>query len=601
MKKIFGEISKVEPQDDGTLKVYGFASAPVRDAHGEIVTTDAMQKAIEGYMKFPAVREMHDATKAAGRALDIGIDGDGKTSFVAHVVDPGAVKKVQTQTYAGFSIGGRVKKRSLKDSSIIDEIDLIEVSLVDRPSCPDAVINLWKADGVGGIPNEYDQEERIDYALSADEAEGLGELVKRKWNAKERRAAASSGAAMGDGSFPIEDKADLHDAIQAYGRAKDKAKAKAHIKARAKALGATGMLPDDWKSETTKDADTADLTKETPEEKATREAEARGKETAKAEPEEECSKAAGCNCAKCAKVAGPETEVKKVTARTDELLAGLVAAVEKAEHRKPKREAPDFMKAQIELRKGMHHVADLSRILMDVAYHVFDAKGESEREGDDSPVPDKLRAAWHSLAEAYRSMSDEELSELASRVDDGAITRAATVSLTELQKTDGPLSDAEALTAIVKPLAKRGLAGVDAEQAEKLAKAETAIIKLEAESGLQKAENAALLAKLSETNDVLSKVESRVTAIVEARLEQFANEPVPAKTAGSVHATVVEKAADRAGDVTSRQPLTEEDIARVLGAFNNLPKDDQTLLLTKAALSRPRPLTVDPAFSRRTA
>ena len=110
-----------------------------------------------------------------------------------------------------------------------------------------------------------------------------------------------------------------------------------------------------------------------------------------------------------------------------------------------------------------------------------------------------------------------------------------------------------------------------------------------------------MLAKLSETNDVLSKVESRVTAIVEARLEQFANEPVPAKTAGSVHATVVEKAADRAGDVTSRQPLTEEDIARVLGAFNNLPKDDQTLLLTKAALSRPRPLTVDPAFSRRTA
>ena len=53
--------------------------------------------------------------------------------------------------------------------------------------------------------------------------------------------------AMDDGSFPIKTKKDLENAVQSYGRAKDKDKAKAHIIARAKALDAEDMLPDDWK------------------------------------------------------------------------------------------------------------------------------------------------------------------------------------------------------------------------------------------------------------------------------------------------------------------------------------------------------------------
>lgn len=144
--RLYGTIAKVEDQDDGSIKVYGVASAPSRDAHGEVVTTEAMAKAIDGYMRFPAVREMHDATKAAGRALEMSIGDAGETNIVAHVVDPLAITKVKAQVYAGFSIGGRVTKRSGQDRTIIDELDLVEVSLVDRPSCPDAAISLWKAD-----------------------------------------------------------------------------------------------------------------------------------------------------------------------------------------------------------------------------------------------------------------------------------------------------------------------------------------------------------------------------------------------------------------------------------------------------------------------
>lgn len=49
--------------------------------------------------------------------------------------------------------------------------------------------------------------------------------------------------ALPDGSFPIKTKADLKNAIQAFGRAKDKAATAKHIRARAKALDLEDMLP----------------------------------------------------------------------------------------------------------------------------------------------------------------------------------------------------------------------------------------------------------------------------------------------------------------------------------------------------------------------
>lgn len=70
--------------------------------------------------------------------------------------------------------------------------------------------------------------------------------VKREFTQAERDSAAASGAAMSDGSFPIHNKGDLKNAVQAISRAKDPAKAKAHIKARAAALGATDELPESW-------------------------------------------------------------------------------------------------------------------------------------------------------------------------------------------------------------------------------------------------------------------------------------------------------------------------------------------------------------------
>jgi len=74
------------------------------------------------------------------------------------------------------------------------------------------------------------------------------EIVERSFTAEQRKKLAKSGAALPDGSFPIENKSDLENAIQAVGRASNSAAAKAHIKKRAKALGCTDCIPDTWES-----------------------------------------------------------------------------------------------------------------------------------------------------------------------------------------------------------------------------------------------------------------------------------------------------------------------------------------------------------------
>lgn len=75
----------------------------------------------------------------------------------------------------------------------------------------------------------------------------LGRRVEEAtFSQKQRDKLADDDKALPDGSFPIRNTDDLENAIQAFGRAKDKARAKAWIISRAKALNATGMLPGAW-------------------------------------------------------------------------------------------------------------------------------------------------------------------------------------------------------------------------------------------------------------------------------------------------------------------------------------------------------------------
>lgn len=163
---------KVEDNEDGTITVAGIASSEAVDSDGEIITADAMRAAIPDYMKFGAVREMHQPI-AAGTAVSCEVQDDGKTYIEALVVDSESVKKVKAGVLKGFSIGGKVQTRNKKDRKIIEAIKLVEVSLVDRPANPEAIIGLVKMEDT-----DVDPEQETPVAPVVEKAAELEDLKK---------------------------------------------------------------------------------------------------------------------------------------------------------------------------------------------------------------------------------------------------------------------------------------------------------------------------------------------------------------------------------------------------------------------------------------
>jgi uncharacterized membrane protein YkoI len=90
----------------------------------------------------------------------------------------------------------------------------------------------------------YDEYE-VDEAQEI-EAEAAEIALKRAYSEDERTSMAKRGFALPDGSYPIKDEEDLRNAIQAFGRAKDKNAAKAHIMKRALDLKLEDLIPDNW-------------------------------------------------------------------------------------------------------------------------------------------------------------------------------------------------------------------------------------------------------------------------------------------------------------------------------------------------------------------
>jgi len=178
--RLYADINKVEPQEDGTLKVFGIASSGAVDSDGETITPDAMKAALPDYMKFGAVREMHQPS-AAGTALSCEVNKDGITEFSAHIVDPVACLKVTTGVYKGFSIGGKVLERDTLNKTVIKSLKLVEVSLVDRPANPEALMTMWKAE-----------------KTPEDEVEELAELLDSGTVTPAQLLALAKGATLGE-------------------------------------------------------------------------------------------------------------------------------------------------------------------------------------------------------------------------------------------------------------------------------------------------------------------------------------------------------------------------------------------------------------------
>jgi hypothetical protein len=156
--KLYGSISKVSENIDGTLTVTGICSSEAKDSDGEIIKASAIKAAIPDFLKFPALREMHQNI-AAGTTLALEVLDSGVTQIEALVVDANSIKKLLTGVLRGFSIGGKVTKRNDKQRNIIEGITLTEISLVDRPANPDSVIQLYKSETIGDEPDNQGEEE----------------------------------------------------------------------------------------------------------------------------------------------------------------------------------------------------------------------------------------------------------------------------------------------------------------------------------------------------------------------------------------------------------------------------------------------------------
>lgn len=140
--RFYGNLTKVDVEQ---RMVFGYASTEAVDAHGETITKAAIEAALDDYMEFANIREMHQLS-AVGTAEEASVDDKG-LYLGAHIVDDTAWGKVTSGVYKGFSVGGKTLARDPDNKKIITKILLTEISLVDRPSNPEARFDVWKAAG----------------------------------------------------------------------------------------------------------------------------------------------------------------------------------------------------------------------------------------------------------------------------------------------------------------------------------------------------------------------------------------------------------------------------------------------------------------------
>ena len=190
-----------------------------------------------------------DVKRSDNDYIEVAYSGAGQ-QLGWFVIDPDFVEKRESSDIISVK-DAESAAVSVVDGSIVgafpdvfQDIDVYSVQIETSEKSYDVYVSL-DGDVVGY--DEYD----LEVVSDDDEIKALeAELqIKRMYSREERMTMAENGDALPDGSFPIADKADLENAIQAFGRAADKQAAKVHIMKRAKELGLEEMIPSDWASE----------------------------------------------------------------------------------------------------------------------------------------------------------------------------------------------------------------------------------------------------------------------------------------------------------------------------------------------------------------
>ena len=166
--------------------VYGRATKEAVDRSGEIMDYEtSKENFIEWSNDFAertngksygAVREQHDAKKAVGKIAQplSFVDEEKAIDVCVKVVDDEAWEKVKEGVLTAFSIGGSYGKQWTDDEGNLHYTAVpTEISLVDQPCLPEAVIEYVKADGSIEMKTFHKEGKNMDEMQKANALEEL--------------------------------------------------------------------------------------------------------------------------------------------------------------------------------------------------------------------------------------------------------------------------------------------------------------------------------------------------------------------------------------------------------------------------------------------
>jgi hypothetical protein len=159
-------ITKVEKSEDGlSLKVFGKATDETLDGDGQKVDLEWAGKALAAWLGSGGnIRVQHNpALYPAGVGMELDVKSDG-AYVTADIVEPTAMRLVEKRALSAYSIGianPKVVRDLTAPHGRINGGQIVEVSLVDRPSNPSCGIKLMKA-ADGGIALDTWDENRVE-------------------------------------------------------------------------------------------------------------------------------------------------------------------------------------------------------------------------------------------------------------------------------------------------------------------------------------------------------------------------------------------------------------------------------------------------------
>lgn len=535
--------ASIDETPDRSREVFDYATSK---PYFEQWSSD-MHKA-SGGKSYGNVRAMHGMT-AAGRVDQIVYDDMGKSvSFVIHVVDDAEWAKVEAGVYTGISPGGRFMKKwnDLADPSLKRyTAGPSEISLVDMPCIPSAVFSMVKADGStemrkfaprANLSQVWATGDGKTFEQKAD-AERYQELVDANPKALEAAPARDALAkAIASGTL-----ADVETCLaKAVADHKAADKLAPHIEKLAE-------LPADVLAKGDKIAIGKAL----------------GLDKAEDLPVLEAAMAKAARDGIKGKPAAENPEKVALIGETAGALAKAMGSAAPA----------DLAKAIAsgDLKKAIWNVTDFASAVMTISYAASSAAYEAAEEGDNSPIPGRLKKLAVDAAGIFADWAKEESDEaVAGYLDSGdvvVVVMELAAKLGDMAKASGKLSGAnkDRMQAIHDHTASMGAdcSGMGkATQTEEMKKAAalapivTEILTLAKANGAKSDDD--LVVWVKGVVDELGKSKARVTEL----------EALPAPAKGAITGINVTKEQDGANSLSKvAGDETIDDMAKRLAAM----------------------------------